>query len=38
MDQYSQLLEDINDLKIALERKYEDTIPFEDVKKQLLNR
>ena len=37
IEEYNELLEDIEDLKVALERKHEDTIPFNDLKKELLN-
>ncbi|MFV2016049.1 MAG: hypothetical protein ACC656_11505, partial [Candidatus Heimdallarchaeota archaeon] len=37
IERYNELLEDIEDLTIALERKHEDTIPFNDVKEELLN-
>jgi hypothetical protein len=37
IESYNELLDDIEDLKVALERKHEDTIPFNDVKEELLN-
>lgn len=35
LESYNELLDDIEDLKVALERKHEDTIPFNDVKEEL---
>lgn len=37
IEKYTELLEDREDLRIALERNHQDTIPFDDVKKELLN-
>ena len=37
IESYNEMLDDIEDLKVALERKHEDTIPFNDVKEELLN-
>lgn len=37
IEKYNELLGDIEDLRITLERKHEDTIPFNDVKEELLN-
>ena len=35
IDEYEDLLEDIEDLAVVLERRGEPTIPFEEVKKRL---
>jgi hypothetical protein len=35
IDEYEELLEDIEDLAVVLERRGEPTIPFEEVKKRL---
>ena len=35
MEDYEELLEDIHDLAVIAERKYEPTISFEDLKKRL---
>lgn len=37
IDAYEDLIEDIEDLKIALERKDEDTITLDELKKELSN-
>lgn len=36
LEEYETLLEDLDDLKVALERKDEEEIPFEAMKKEIL--
>lgn len=36
LEEYETLLEDLDDLKVALERKDEEEIPFEVMKKEIL--